>query len=987
MEIENKQLTKSKAFSIKSVMSNKKLSLVISDAINSPLGSIKRKKAQNLLLSLQKSSMNYGAVNDGAGGFFGDIWSGIKNIGNSNEQQATTEPNQSMAQNQSMQVQSPNQSMASSSSVYGGLPAQNQSNVPNQSMATSQPQATQQSPFLDQIDSVYGQPPSSTKLITKSVDSIMPGAQVGPTIERAAQLPQVQPKEIFDLNFDSLAETRAGIESSQKGTQDAIKDKRVSFWKNIGKTLFPQFIGAEKNIEKIKNYAQDSKEAVRQENQKELNNFLNYLSGVDNKENLLDLEKTRELHKSSVFSWSDDVIPIGLVDIPGGSLSDRYMYMPKDFFIGPMQDVPLSTLLKEFNEIRQENPGLGNEDYYAKLKEKYAPEEAIPFNVEAAPGEEEVLAGEPPEATEEDAQKSADQAAYKEELVGYPEEFKKYMGVVSQTLADPVQADSVEQYFSSWKESGSPALPSANQFGASSEIDYNVGDVIGMIESGGDEAVSSFYNSLDPSAQSYYSSALTEAKKLHDAGMGADAFAQTIMGDKKQLAALLNLPEEAMDSLPDNGLLSTQLNDLMEAVKSNNKLDEQLDKITSLKKTGYTLTNDLQNYVKGKDDYLGQIDKLIDETTEAVSKMDTSNPYVASRMKNYLSYLTILQGRQNKRYTDFLNDSIDQYNADINSSIDLYEVSSNRAQEEYSKLASVNTESYNAIMGSLKGLYNALDGQDAAVFENQKNYYDLLKAQLDIEGKILDNEKTQNEIDGGGTEWDKAEVEKIYNFMGITHDADTDSFSFSTYMPYEAVDWGATAGQKPDYNLNKYTEAAVKDIGNGMSQGTFIDSLTNHVGGYITGAQAYNVDEESANKYNSKLLNLLEQTVKSNSKDFFIAQSDDLKDAIKDLTGVDRTGFDKPQYSSGNANSDMKKFVNKYRPVLGDYADMLWDSFYATTVEGVGPEKAKITPEQFAYRNDTKLVDLDNKSLASIMSNETWDTMNYSILSQMGYLK
>lgn len=58
------------------------------------------------------------------------------------------------------------------------------------------------------------------------------------------------------------------------------------------------------------------------------------------------------------------------------------------------------------------------------------------------------------------------------------------------------------------------------------------------------------------------------------------------------------------------------------------------------------------DYIKGKDEYLSAINKLLDDTLTKMAYTDTSNPYVAQRWRNYLDYLYALRDIQISRYND-----------------------------------------------------------------------------------------------------------------------------------------------------------------------------------------------------------------------------------------------------------------------------------------------------------------------------------------------
>ncbi len=205
------------------------------------------------------------------------------------------------------------------------------------------------------------------------------------------------------------------------------------------------------------------------------------------------------------------------------------------------------------------------------------------------------------------------------------------------------------------------------------------------------------------------------------AGMGPEAFAMQEMQDRNILAKKLGMSPEAAKSLPQ-GMLSTQINELEDAVNSEFKIDDQLNNIEAKKKAGMTIEGDLTAYIRGKDEYLGKVDKLLDDTRTAMATMDTSNPDVKNNMNNYLNYLTILKGRQNQRYVDFLKTSVDEWDADMTNDTNRYNASLTAAEKKITRGTAVTTEVYNNVKDMLKDLYNSLGVmEDRQIKLNQAN--------------------------------------------------------------------------------------------------------------------------------------------------------------------------------------------------------------------------------------------------------------------------
>ena len=252
-----------------------------------------------------------------------------------------------------------------------------------------------------------------------------------------------------------------------------------------------------------------------------------------------------------------------------------------------------------------------------------------------------------------------------------------------------------------------------------------------------DENKQAFINELDSSEKDFYktgyeSSGLAKsAKEAYDLGLGSEWYSLTRMMDKDKLAKDLGMSPEAAKLLPE-AFLQTQLIDLENARRDEFKIDEQRDNLFQKQLRGLTIDSDLRSYIRGKDKYLGQVDKLLDETNERIVNMDTSNPYVAERMKNYTNYLTILKGRQNQRYVDFLDTSIDFHKADIKQSEAFYD----RSLEEVNRLITqdraTTTEWHGTIKTMLKDLYDNIEYREDRQMKIEEHEWRKAEAAADI---------------------------------------------------------------------------------------------------------------------------------------------------------------------------------------------------------------------------------------------------------------
>lgn len=317
------------------------------------------------------------------------------------------------------------------------------------------------------------------------------------------------------------------------------------------------------------------------------------------------------------------------------------------------------------------------------------------------------------------------------------------------------------------------------------------------------EAADAIYNNLDPSLKDFTKIAYTASKagrasapggfgsqagsslggmppapegsiqsdvqSAYASNMGAEAFAMSELMDKKALGKKLGMSEEAASALPE-GLLSTNINNLEDAINKEYKIEEQLNNLLTKTSQKGMVEQDFTDYIRGKDEYLGTIDKLLENADTQIANMDTSNPYVAQRVKNYTNYLTILKGRQNKRYIDFLKMATDQWNAELDRDKAVFDTSLAAAEKKLKREGAVTTETYNTVKSMLKDLYDNIEKREDRQMKVDKYNMDMLKSEADLSLDVL-------KYNNGGIESTQTERDRAMNKAALqkyipTQDAD-----------------------------------------------------------------------------------------------------------------------------------------------------------------------------------------------------------------------
>ena len=408
------------------------------------------------------------------------------------------------------------------------------------------------------------------------------------------------------------------------------------------------------------------------------------------------------------------------------------------------------------------------------------------------------------------------------------------------------------------------------------------------------------------------------------------------------------MSKEAAKLLPEY-MLSSQLIDLRNAKYDEFRIDEQRNKIFDKQSRGLTIEEDLKGYVRGKDEYLGQIEQLLIDTKKSVSEMDTSNPYVAQRMDNYVNYLTILKGRQNQRYIDFLDMSIKDYRADIDQSINMY----NRDLETVNKLitdeSALTTEAHTNIKNMLTEMYDNIESREDRQWTLDSREIQRAEATRNVTLDELNRQLLKKEVDGYGIESDPvspATFDKFKTFFG-SEDADG-NFVFDTHNLFEVLNTANVTEQNEAsvkaafYQLvgrNIYSNASTGNV-SGSDLEKFKDSIRASGGVLMKiGEQTFSVndmansmtteeynamtdeekDEFEVKSYNSEMKNKIELNLRKGIEAYLTSSDDKIKElraAIEDLSLINEGWF--------TSNWSRDKYVKKNEG-LGEFSGYLYD--------------------------------------------------------------
>ncbi len=208
-------------------------------------------------------------------------------------------------------------------------------------------------------------------------------------------------------------------------------------------------------------------------------------------------------------------------------------------------------------------------------------------------------------------------------------------------------------------------------------------------------------------------------------GMGPSMFALQALSNPdylKTLPGFDKLPETLLKAGPT---FAGRIEDLSKSLRTSYHLDDLLAQQTNLMNQGVGLTDRLTDYVRGRDQFLNQTDGMLEKHKDFMLSHDMSNPETRATAQMYGNYLYELRGRQNKRYIEFLNSSVNEYNSKLTGAQTMYATALDSYQRELQMKSAVTQEEYNTMSGALTDMYNTVSNGPKQEMEMQ-----VLKSQL-----------------------------------------------------------------------------------------------------------------------------------------------------------------------------------------------------------------------------------------------------------------
>lgn len=262
----------------------------------------------------------------------------------------------------------------------------------------------------------------------------------------------------------------------------------------------------------------------------------------------------------------------------------------------------------------------------------------------------------------------------------------------------------------------------------------------------------------------WYSGLSDEDKKKYQplyesvrSGVGASTFAETMMSDTEKLKNLLpDVPEEA---LPSGASVVGQLNELEENLRDEYELDSMHQNLQELAERGLTIEDDIESYITARDEQVEKVGSLIDKTKNQMANMSNfADPNTSERMNNYMDYLYVLKGRQQKRYADFLDSSINYYDQKVTRAENRYNNAKENFQTELENKKELTKDQHERFKTMLEDMYNNLDSRAETESNKLQKQLDNLSTKYNTALDVVEaNETLKTYLSGEGTNnvsWD-----------------------------------------------------------------------------------------------------------------------------------------------------------------------------------------------------------------------------------------
>ena len=238
----------------------------------------------------------------------------------------------------------------------------------------------------------------------------------------------------------------------------------------------------------------------------------------------------------------------------------------------------------------------------------------------------------------------------------------------------------------------------------------------------------------DPTVNAYYTK-FPWLESILGANPTLDEFTQALGAHVDDLQKMF--PGIDISSLASASVLNGQKGSLVDMLNQKLGLDALTYQAKNMLDQGQNLQGNLTDYIVGRDKFVKDIDKMIDDVQNKQLYSAWNDPNIVAQNKDYLNFLYTLKGRQNANYDDIVKRASDKWTKDYTSLTN--EITAVTSQYN-AELPLLQTDA-DALKTKISDLYNQLTGMDtdsSALIEWQTG---INKDQQATIGQMLDNAK------------------------------------------------------------------------------------------------------------------------------------------------------------------------------------------------------------------------------------------------------
>jgi len=250
-------------------------------------------------------------------------------------------------------------------------------------------------------------------------------------------------------------------------------------------------------------------------------------------------------------------------------------------------------------------------------------------------------------------------------------------------------------------------------------------DRITMMNSEDTASVTSeqYENTLDEDERQSWDEMLAEAKAD---GVGKETFWTSIIKNEEKLREVEREFGFAEGTFPSGIYLTANTEETRKMLEEKENLKAYEDRVEQLMGIGMNLQPQLRSYIQSRDTYVKTIDRLRDSAINTM--IESGSPWASNRIKNYITFLDVLKGRQQMNYQTYVDYATQTQERELKQAEDSY----NDIKARINEALKVRTEDVKAANEKREILKGLIQEQLEIVQNSDKDAWDNYKLQQAI---------------------------------------------------------------------------------------------------------------------------------------------------------------------------------------------------------------------------------------------------------------